>query len=74
MESTSYLEKSFANATTPTGREDLQPHLLISTDPSCCMSETANLNVDIETGSLEPMGTISCLRKSSINGVHWKRR
>ena len=34
------------------------------------MSETANLNVDSETGSLELMGSgldsISCLRKSSI--------
>ena len=57
MESISCPEKSLANATTPNGREDLQPFLLISTVPSCCMRETANWNVDSDTGSLESMGS-----------------
>ena len=43
--------------TTPKGREDLQPFLLISTVPSRCMSETADWNVDSETGSVESMGS-----------------
>ena len=70
METISCLEKSRANVTTPNGREDdLQPFLLISTVPSCCMSETANWNVDSETGSLGSMGSdldsISGLRRGS---------
>ena len=74
----SYLGKSLANATTSTAREDLQPFLLICATPSCCMiskmSETANLNVDSETGSLESMGSgldsTSCLRVSSIGRIN----
>ena len=68
------LERSLANATAPTERVNLQPFLLTSAAPSCCMSskmsETAKLNVDSETGSLGSMGSgmdsISCLRLSSI--------
>ena len=55
MDSTSRLEKSLVNVTTPNGRDDFQPSLLISTIPSHCMSETAN--VDSETGSLELTGS-----------------
>ena len=57
MDSTSCLEKSLVNVTTPNGRNDFQPSLLISTVPSRCMSETANWNVDSDTGSLELMGS-----------------
>ena len=51
------MEKSLVNVTTPDGRDDFQPSLLISTIPSRCMSETANWNVDSEIGSLELMGS-----------------
>ena len=53
MDSISCPEKSLVNVTTPNGKNDFQPSLLISTIPSRCMSETANWNVDSETGSLE---------------------
>ena len=43
--------KSLVNVTTPNGRDVFQPSLLISTIPSRCLSETANWNVDSETGS-----------------------
>ena len=43
--------------TTPNGRDDFRPSLLISTFPSHCMSDTANWNVDSETGNLELMGS-----------------
>ena len=55
MDSNSCLEKSLFNVTTSNGRDDFQPSLLISTVPSRCMSETANWNVDSETGSPELM-------------------
>ena len=57
MDSISCLEKSLANVTTLNGREDLLPFLLMSTVPSCYMSETANWNVDSENGSFESIGS-----------------
>ena len=57
MDSIPCLEKSLANVTTPNGRDDFQPFLLISTVPSRCMRETANWKVDSETGSLKSMGS-----------------
>ena len=57
MDSTSFMEQSLVNVTTPNGRDDFQPSLLISTITSRCMSETANWNVDSESGSLESMGS-----------------
>ena len=57
MDSISCLEKSLANVATPNGRDDFRLFLLVSTIPSRCMSETANWNVDSETGSLESMGS-----------------
>ena len=61
-------QRALPTRRTPNGRGDLQPFLLIRIVPSCCLSETANWNVDSESGSLESMGTdldsISCLRRS----------
>ena len=57
MDSTFCLEKSLVNVTRPNGGDLFQPSLLISTIPSRCMSETANWNVDSETGSFVSMGS-----------------
>ena len=45
------------NVTTPNGRDVFQPSLHISTIPSRCVSETANWNVDSETGRFVSMGS-----------------
>ena len=74
LESISCQGKSLVNATTSAGRE--RPSAIFAHQCRSFLlhefelSETANLNVDSETGSLELKGSglesISCLRKSSI--------